>query len=656
MAFSLGKLFEPEEFIGELWHRLISRPTDLPRFPEATVRFADVAGRLGVFFRALGGEAGVELKAQGLQKSGARLGFVHRLGHSAFHVPRARFDGDTLLLPEQLDALPSPELNRDLYYWLAAWAAAVEDSLPEPHADPLRADIAALRHAWRVSRRVLFMAPGLKERYRRLCRAALETRPARALPEAEEMLEQAIRALLAAADDLPAEDVANPALAAIIDPQSDLSAFTAPRRYKPFLPVPLWGDAVARTPEAAGYSRPDDAEAGSGKPPAEEDRNRKWRAKRHNPDEARRKDPLILHRFEAVLSVAEFLNLARLVDDDNSEEDARKARDDVDEISLVDANKRPKTKLAFDLDLAPEDIDRERLSGEHLYPEWDYRKRAYIPDHCRVLTSLAEEAQGEDIWRPDAVMRRRIRMVKRQFEALRPRRELLRRQLDGTELDTDALVRSLCELKAHGEGSDRIWAQHRETARDLAVAVLFDASRSMESWVDERQVLDIARETLLALAAGLEACGDENAIFSFSSTRNERVFVHTIKGFDEHFGPRIHRRIAALRPGFYTRLGAAIRHVSKQLAERPHSRQLLLVITDGKPNDLDHYEGRFGVEDTRVAVREARAQGQKVFGVTIDRQAREWFSHMFGRNGHAIVSRPARLAQALPRLYRHLIM
>ncbi len=657
MSFSLGKLFEPEEFVGELWHRFISRPTDLPRFPEAAVAFADVAPRLGVFFRALGGEVGVELKSHGAQASRARLGWKHRLGHAAFHVPRARFDGDTLLLPERIDALPSPELNRDLYYWLAAFAAAAQGSLPEPHADALRADIAALRHAWQVSRRALFIAPGLKARYRRLCHAAHAIRPERRLPMWEQQVEEAIRVMLAVADALPDEDAlaANPALAAIIARDADLATLHAPCGYRPFLPVPVWGDAIARTPQEAREPRPDDQEPGSGKPPAAEDANRKWRAKRHKGDEAKRKDPLILHRFEAVISIAEFLNLARQVDA-SSEDDARKARDDVDEISLVDADRRPKTKLAFDLDLAPEDVDRERLSGEHLYPEWDYRKRTYMPDHCRVLTSTAEEAAGENIWQPDAAMRRRIRLVKRQFEALRPRRELLRRQLDGTELDTDAAVRSMCELRAHGEGSDHIWAQHRETARDLAVAVLFDTSRSMESWVDGRQVLDIARETLLALAAGLDACGDEHGIFAFSSTRNERVFVQTIKGFDERFGPRIHRRIAALKPGFYTRLGAAIRHVAQVLNQRPHNHRLLLVITDGKPNDLDHYEGRFGVEDTKMAVREARATGQKVFGVTIDAQARDWFTHMFGRNGHAIVSRPARLAQALPRLYRHLVM
>ena len=692
MAFSLGKLLEPEEFVGELWHRLIARPTDLPHFPEAVIDFATVQRQLGPFFRALGGEKGVELKAQGMETSRTRLGWRHRLGHSALEVPRARFDGDSLLLPETLDIFPEAGLNRDLYFWLAAWAAAIDaerlephaetpaDSArssnqhaglaegqpgkqaalgtrPEAHADALRADIAALRFGWHMSRRVLACAPGLKERYARLCEAVLNTRPERKLPEMEELVEEAIRALLRAAGAAPTQEerAANSVLAAIVEPKADLTAFTAPRGYKPFLPVPLWGDAVPRRLDANRHQRPEDAEAGSGDAPAEEDRDRKWRARREGGEEARRKDPLILYRFEALLSIAEFLNLSRLVDDETDEDEAKKARDDVEELSIVDVKKRPKTRLAFDLDLAPEDVERESLSGQHTYPEWDYRAQTYLPDHCRVLTSVAEEA-ADDAWQPDADMRRRIRQVKRQFEALRPKRELLRRQLDGTELDTDAVVRSISDLKAHGEGSERIWMQHLPQSRDLSVAVLFDTSRSTESWVQNRQVIDIARETLLALAAGLEACGDDHAIFSFSSIRHERVFVQTIMDFDERYGPAIIRRVAALKPGFYTRLGAAIRHVSAQLAQRPASRQLLLVITDGKPNDLDHYEGRYGVEDTRMAVREARKTGQKVFGVTIDRKAREYFGHIFGRHGHAIVSRPSRLAQALPRLYRHLIM
>ncbi|HWK38451.1 MAG TPA: VWA domain-containing protein, partial [Hyphomicrobium sp.] len=170
-----------------------------------------------------------------------------------------------------------------------------------------------------------------------------------------------------------------------------------------------------------------------------------------------------------------------------------------------------------------------------------------------------------------------------------------------------------------------------------------------------RQVIDIAREALLALAWGLDACGDDTAINAFSSRRRDRVFVANCKSFDEPMGAAVESRIAGLRPGHYTRLGAAIRHVSATLAERPRQRRLLLVLTDGKPNDMDHYEGRFGVEDTHMAVREARRRGQSVFGVTIDTKSQATFSRIFGKGGYVVIPDPEKLVAALPHLYRHLV-
>ena len=68
-----------------------------------------------------------------------------------------------------------------------------------------------------------------------------------------------------------------------------------------------------------------------------------------------------------------------------------------------------------------------------------------------------------------------------------------------------------------------------------------------------------------------------------------------------------------------------------ELAGQPQREKLLLVLTDGKPNDVDHYEGRFAVEGTRKAVR----QGIAVFGVTVDASAQSYFPALFGRGGYA---------------------
>lgn len=254
-----------------------------------------------------------------------------------------------------------------------------------------------------------------------------------------------------------------------------------------------------------------------------------------------------------------------------------------------------------------------------------------------------------------AATRRRIEEVRRRFEALRPRRRLLSRQMEGADLDLDEVVRATADRRAGGAVSQRLYREARNEERDLAVAVLLDASRSTESAMHGSSVIAIGREALEALARGLDACGDQVALYAFSSLRRDRVFVDVCKTFDEPFGAEVEARLAGLKPGFYTRLGAAIRHVSFRLGERPHGRKLLLVITDGKPNDVDHNEGRFGNEDTRHAVQEARRRGQAVFALTVDEEARAYLPHLFGRNGYALAPATSRLIDALPAIYRRIV-
>ena len=233
---------------------------------------------------------------------------------------------------------------------------------------------------------------------------------------------------------------------------------------------------------------------------------------------------------------------------------------------------------------------------------------------------------------------------------------LLSRQVDGSDLDLDAAVASEADLRAGRTGSDRVWQASRAVARDLSVAILMDCSRSTEAAVGEASVIDTAREALAALAAGIDSAGDRLGLWSFSSLRRDRVFLTRAKGFDEPMSPAVTARIGGFRPGHYTRLGAAIRHTSAMLAAEAAARRLLLVLTDGKPNDLDHYEGVHGIEDSRMAVREARAQGLAVHGVVVDADGQDWFARIFGRGGFTLLPHPARLPRALPAIYQTLTM
>ena len=644
----IAGLFEPEELVGGLWHRLVGEVGTEPHFPDAAVQLADLQRRLEIYFRGLGGQPGVAIKAIAPETVEYRKSWIARLGHAPTTVTRARFDGDTLFLPEQIEVVPERSLNESLYRWLTAWAAVSGNDIPQPREDPLRNDIATIRNAVDVSEQVLREYPGLAAMHGELKAALLDVRQERKLPDAEAAIEAVVRTWLGAQPDSALDlDIWR----AVHDATDDLERFAAPKRYAGFMPLILWGEVSPRANENVRRSDPQEHD-GSQSEETKDGRTRK--ARRQKSEQIERNDPMILARFEAILSWTEMMNINRAVDDDD-EDNARKAADDQEELGIADISKKASTRLKFDLDLAPEDVEHERLADKYVYPEWDYRRSAYLKDHARVLAAKSAELPAGELWQPDRAARRRIRAVKRQFEALRPKRERFHRQIDGEEIDMDAFVRSTCELAANGEGTNRVFTSTRETARDLAVAVLIDTSRSSESWIEGRQVIEISKEALLALAAGLAAVGDDNAIFGFSSLRRDRVSVSTIKDFDEALGPAVYSRIGALRPGFYTRLGAAIRHVSTNLAMRPNARKLLLVLTDGKPNDLDHYEGRYGVEDTMMAVREVRRTGQAVFGITIDKKAQSYFPHIFGRNAYAIANHANSLTSALPLMYRHLL-
>ncbi len=630
--------WEPEETIGKLWHTLASR-LDAPEVHDgAAVDLSEVAGRLAVLFRGLGGSPGVELRPVSPEVSHHRLSWRRKLATEVELMPRASFDGEVLRLPDRLAVFPAREANGALFVWLAAAAAHAGTRIDE--RDPLRADLHALIAAQSMVEATLENAPGLRPLYTELCKGVLHHRDIPVLPPVEVALEELVRHMLG--DPAPLSSRAEKFLALSDD-------LTAPRGYQHFRLVPLWPEL-----RAVGFSEHNEVENPDTDGPPEESGEKTHRARRRKSDQASRSDSFILHKFEAILSWAEFLNINRRIDDDDPD-NAKKAADDQEEIGLGQISKAPPTKLKLHLDLAPEDVNRERLSGRILYPEWDVRTGQYLPDHVNVLLSDADIREDSAEFGKDPATARRIRAVKRQFEALRPGRVMTRGHLDGDQLDIEAAVRAQVDRCANGEGTERIWQRSRPEARDLAVSILLDVSRSTESAVTGRAVIDIEREALAALAWGLNACGDDFAIHAFSSLKRQRVFVQRCKRFDELMGAKVEQRIASLRPGHYTRLGAAIRHCSSELAIQTRKRRLLLVITDGKPNDLDHYEGRHGIEDTRQAIREARRAGQSVFGVTIDKTGKSWFPRMFGQGGFAVIPDPHRLTMALPQIYRQLV-
>jgi nitric oxide reductase NorD protein len=309
-------------------------------------------------------------------------------------------------------------------------------------------------------------------------RHVLATRRRGLLPAREAEIEIAVAACLAGAE-------------------ADAPRAPAARRHMIFAPVPFW---LSLTPLAKAGEHPDHSEDAAPAPAATIPRRKM--AARKDRGEATRRDSFIIHRFEATLSWVKSMILNCMIDDDD-EENAAKAADHQVEIVLPRHDRKAATKLRMHLDLSPADAEHERLSGVFTYREWDRRTGAYLPDHCRVLEGDAPATAHVLTLDPRAQAR-----VRAQPKALRPRRILRPRQIEGEELDRDALIAARVEMAATGRGGDRIHQASRTMDRDLAVGALMDTSRSTEAAISDGTVIDVAREALAALAGGIDAAGD----------------------------------------------------------------------------------------------------------------------------------------------------
>jgi nitric oxide reductase NorD protein len=290
------------------------------------------------------------------------------------------------------------------------------------------------------------------------------------------------------------------------------------------------------------------------------------------------------------------------------------------------------------------------------YPEWDYQAAGYHMPGAVVVepnVPLGDASFAANVLRRRAAL---LREVRQRFECLRLRPRRIGRQLDGDDLDLDAYVSGFSDRRAGHAFDGRLYASNRRMRRELQACVLLDASASTDAWVSGRQrVIDIEKEALLIVAKALDLIADDYALLAFSGESADCVEVLRLKSFGERSSELVHRRIASLEPDRYTRAGAALRHASTLLSKQRARHRLLIFLSDGKPNDVDQYEGRYGVEDLRKATLEARLAGIQVFCLAVDRQAPAYAPRIFGAQGFALLPRSERLPFAVIELLRQLV-
>jgi len=312
----------------------------------------------------------------------------------------------------------------------------------------------------------------------------------------------------------------------------------------------------------------------------------------------------------------------------------------------------------FQPNLHPQD-GRHGISlgrGKYLYEEWDGIIRDYRPQWCRVVEQAGVEGSPDFVDETFHSYGPMVRLIRRYFESIRPEAfRRLGRQTNGEEIDLDALVSWMVDRRQGKEPSDQVYTTRLKHDRQVAVAFLVDMSGSTGRQIGSRSrpVIDIEKEGLLLLSEALSAIGDQYAIYGFSGQSRESVDIHVLKDFDERSGGRTGLKISGVKPRKQNRDGAAIRHATHRLMQQAAKVRLLVLISDGKPLD-DDYADEYSLEDTKMALREARLKGIHPFCITIDQAPTDYVKRMYGDIGFLVIDEVETLPTRLPRIYQRL--
>ena len=289
------------------------------------------------------------------------------------------------------------------------------------------------------------------------------------------------------------------------------------------------------------------------------------------------------------------------------------------------------------------------LQGGLLYDEWDFRRRGFRKNWCSLIEKRIVPAKGTFVSHTMEKYRGQILQLKRQFEMMRTQQRFIKRQKDGDDIDLDALTEAYADVRAGLVPSERLFVRLQRDERDIAALFLVDMSSSTEGWVGTA-----LKESLVLLSEALHSLGDRYAIYGFSGMRRSRSEIFHVKDFTEPYSEEIKGRIAAISPMDYTRMGPPIRHFTKVLKDVDARVRLLILLTDGKPEDYDDYKGEYAIEDTRHALTEAKAAGIHPFCISIDKEAQDYLGHLFGDINYTFINDVKNLPLRVPEIYRTL--
>ena len=329
------------------------------------------------------------------------------------------------------------------------------------------------------------------------------------------------------------------------------------------------------------------------------------------------------------------------------------------------------------------------------YDEWDFRASDYRPRWTRVGERFSDEGTGEFYQETLRRYHGLVMETRRQFEMMRPESfKKIKRLEDGDELDLDLAIEFQVDKRAGVGPQARIYNRRNKVERDVAVAFLLDMSASTDEEIEKqrqpydsndkddfdgdprkyfqwlaarraknaieppKRIIDLEKESTVLIVEALEAIGDSYGIFGFSGYGRDNVEFHVIKNLDEQMSDSVRRRIDKIEPIRSTRMGPAIRHTIHKLDEHDAKVKILILVSDGRPQDhgygRDRTEKEYAVHDTKQALLEAKRKGITPFLITVDKEGHDYLKQMCDDIGYEVVDDLETLPRRLPTLYRHL--
>ena len=300
---------------------------------------------------------------------------------------------------------------------------------------------------------------------------------------------------------------------------------------------------------------------------------------------------------------------------------------------------------------------KEPISAPFHYQEWDYQVQLYRPDWATVYERRATKGDADEIDRILFEYRPVAHKIRHIIDSLAPQGVQRERNLeDGDEIDINAAVDAMISIRMGRQPDTRITMRNVIKTRDLAVTVLLDLSESTNEKMagSDKTVLELTREAAALVCTAISGIGDPFAVHGFASEGRHDIHYYRFKDFNQAFGRDVKARLAGMKGGLSTRMGAAMRHAGHHLLAQPERRKLLLLVTDGEPADIDERDPQHLRHDSRKAVEELYAKGILSYCLTLDPHADTYVKRIFGANNYTIVDHVDRLPEKLPTLFASL--